>query len=122
VTDARPKAARRNRVALIAFAVVAGGSMLYAAVVTQLLPGDNRVLIVTMAQDADQSDRERLKAACGGLPSVTVVADRGNPDPAIQGRFPVRFSIRGASVSQEAALTACVNEQEGVRGFLVQRE
>lgn len=106
----------------MAFAAVAGGSMLYAAVVTQLLPGDNRVLVVTMAQDADQSDREALKDACGSLPSVTVVADRGNPDPRVQGRFPVRFRISGASVSQEAALTECVNAQPGVRGFLVERD
>jgi hypothetical protein len=113
---------RRNRVALVTFAVVAVGSILYAAVVTQLLPGDNRVLVVTMAQDADQSDREALKAACGALPSVSVVADRGNPDPRVQGRFPVRFRIRGASVSEEAALTDCINRQEGVRGFLVERD
>jgi hypothetical protein len=132
VSDARsapvpPKTAwwrddrRRNRVALIAFAAVAGLSMLYAAVATQLLAGDRRVLVVTMAQDADQADREALKAACGSLPSVTVVADRGNPDPRVQGRFPVRFAIAGASVAEEAALTDCVNQQPGVRGFLVQR-
>jgi hypothetical protein len=111
---------RRNRVALVAFATMAGLSMLYAAVVTQLLPGDQRVLVVTMAQDAGQEEREALKAACGSLPSVTVVADRGNPDPRVQGRFAVRFGISGASVSEEAALTECVDAQPGVRGFLVQ--
>lgn len=112
---------RRNRVALVAFAVVALGSILFAAVATQLLAGDRRVLVVTMAQDADQADRDALKEACGGLPSVRVVADRGDPDPRLQGRFAVRFAIEGASVTEEAALIECVDGQPGVRGFLVQK-
>ncbi len=62
-----------------------------------------------------------MKAACGDLPSVSVVPDRGNPDPRLQSRFAVRFSIAGATAQQEAALTTCLNEQPGVRGFLVER-
>lgn len=113
---------RRNRVALLTFATVAVGSIVLAGVATQLLAGDQRVLIVTMAQDADQQDREALKQACGGLPGVGVVPDRGNPDPRIQGRFTVRFSLAGATVRQEAALEECVNEHGRVRGFLVRNE
>ena len=114
-------AGRRNRVALGAFAALALLGILYPAFTNYLFGGDRRVLVVTMAQDADQADRERLKAACGSLPSVTVVEDRGDPDPRVQGRFPVRFGISGASTSEEAALTTCVNQQAGVRGVLVQR-
>lgn len=112
---------RRNRVALVVFAALAGLGILYPAVTGYLLGGDRRVLVVTMDQGADQGDRERLKSACGSLPAVSVVDDRGDPDPRLQGRFTVRFRISGASVAQEAALTACVNRQPGVRGFLVQR-
>ncbi|MFP5219034.1 MAG: hypothetical protein ACLGIG_04755 [Actinomycetes bacterium] len=112
---------RRNRVALVAFATLALLGILYPAVTGYLLGGDRRVLVVTMAQDADQADRDRLKEACGSLPAVQVVEDRGDPDPRVQGRFTVRFRIGGASVAEEAALTQCVNEQRGVRGFLVQR-
>jgi len=112
---------RRNRVALVAFASIALLGILYPAVTNRLLGGDRRVLVVTMEQDAGQSDREALKVRCGGLPSVTVVPDRGNPDPRVQGRFPVRFGIAGASTAEEAALTECVNGAAGVRGFLVQR-
>jgi hypothetical protein len=128
VQDASPSSApwwhdraRRNRAALVAFASLALLGMLYPAFTNYLFGGDRRVLVVTMAQDAGQPEREALKAACGSLPSVTVVADRGNPDPRVQGRFPVRFGIAGASVSEEAALTECVEQQPGVRGFLVQR-
>jgi hypothetical protein len=112
---------RRNRVALLVFAGLALLGILYPAVTNYLLGGDRRVFVVTMAQDAVQADREALKQACGSLPSVSVVADRGNPDPRIQGRFPVRFAIAGATPAQEAALASCVNDQPGVRGFLVQR-
>jgi hypothetical protein len=112
---------RRNRVALVAFLSLALLGILYPAVANHLLGGDRRVLVVTMAQDAGQDEREALKRACGSLPSVTVVADRGDPDPRVQGRFAVRFAIAGATVAQEAALTECVNDQPGVRGFLVRR-
>lgn len=111
----------RNRVAVIAFASLALAGMLFVAFTNYLFAGDKRVLVVTMAQDSTQADRAALKQACGGLPSVGVVPDRGDPDPRLQGRFAVRFSISGATQQQEAALTACVNEQPGVRGFLTER-
>jgi hypothetical protein len=112
---------RRTRVAVVVFATLAVLGILFPAVTGYLLGGDRRVLVVTMAQDATQQDRERLKEACGELPGVTVVEDRGNPDPRIQGRFAVRFGIAGSTPSQEAALQSCVDGQPGVRGFLVQR-
>jgi len=114
-------ARRRNRVALVAFAALCLLGILWAGVVGYLLGGDRRVLVVTMAQDADQVDRDRLKRACGALPSVEVVDDRGDPDPRVQGRFTVRFGISGASFAERAALEECVGRQPGVRGFLVQR-
>lgn len=110
---------RRNRAALVAFAALALLGTLLPAF-GHLFGGDARVLVVTMAQDAGQPRREALKAACGSLPGVSVVPDKGNPDPRIQGRFPVRFSLAGATATQEAALTACVGRQPAVRGFLVE--
>jgi len=109
---------RRNRVALVAFAAIVLGGMLLTAVSNYLLAGDRRVLVVTMAQDAGPAQRDNLKQACGSLPGVRVLPDRGNPDPRVQGRFPVRFAIGGSSPNQEAALQACVNNQPGVRGLL----
>jgi hypothetical protein len=111
----------RNRVAVVAFAALALSGILFVAFTNYLFGGDRRVLVVTMDQDATEQDRESLKAACGDLPSVEVVADRGDPDPRLQGRFAVRFAIAGATTQEEAALQACVNGQPGVRGFLVQR-
>jgi hypothetical protein len=113
--------ASRNRAALVAFAALALAGILYPAFTKYLFGGDRRVLVVTMAQDAGQAQREALKAACGSLPSVSVVEDRGDPDPRLQGRFAVRFRIAGASLTEEARLTQCVEAQPGVRGFLVQR-
>ena len=40
----------------------------------------------------------------GSAAGVVLVPDRGNPDPRIQGRFPVRFDIGQASPQQEAGL------------------
>ncbi len=105
--------------ALGVFAGLALTGMLFVAFTNYLFAGDRRVLVVTMAQDAVQADRDALKAACGALPSVTVIADRGNPDPRLQGRFSVRFGLAGATDPQLAALQVCVNDQPGVRGFLV---
>lgn len=94
--------------------------MLITAVKILVSP-PNRVLVVTMAQDAVQADRVALKAACGGLPGITVVKDQGNPDPGVQGRFPVRFDIARATDRQENALESCINAHgEKVRGFLTE--
>jgi hypothetical protein len=84
-----------------------------------LLSPAERVLVVTMTQDAVQADRVALREACGGLPGVRAVADKGNPDPQVQGRFPVRFDITDATFDQERALTVCVNQNGSkVRGML----
>ncbi len=108
--------------AVIVFATLALAGILFPAFTNYLFAGDQRVLVVTMAIDAGQAEREALKQACGSLPGVSVVADRGNPDPRIQGRFPVRFDIAGTTDAQYAALTSCVNRQRGVRGLLAERD
>lgn len=115
-------AQQRNRALLVTFAVLALGGILFPAFTNYLFAGDKRVLVVTMAQDADQSDRENLKAACGALPGVRVVADRGDPDPRLQGKFAVRFDIGDITDPQYAALTGCVSRQPGVRGMLTEND
>lgn len=115
----------RNRVALVAFAVLAVGGILFPAFSNYLFAGDQRVLVVTLEQDAGQAKREGLKVACGSLPGISVVADRGNPDPRIQGRFPVRFDIANTTTQQEAALLLCLNqnrERFGVVGYLPEND
>jgi hypothetical protein len=105
-------------VVLVVFAVLALAGILFPAFTNYLFAGDRRILIVTMEQDIGQQAREDLRAACGSLPGVRNIADRGNPDPRIQGRFPVRFDIKDISNQDYARLTACINAQRGVRGFL----
>ncbi|MCW2681112.1 MAG: hypothetical protein JWM62_2513 [Frankiales bacterium] len=113
---------RRTRAVVGVFLALALAGILFPAFTNYLFAGDQRVLVVTMDQDADQADRDRLKEACGQLPGVSVVADRGNPDPRVQGRFAVRFDIADITQRQETALAACVNQQEGVRGFLTEND
>src|SRR5688500_9403729 len=72
---------------LIAFAALALTGILFVAFTNYLFAGDQRVVRVTMEQNAGQPAREALKQACGDLPGVTPVPDRGDPDPRIQGRF-----------------------------------
>lgn len=96
-------------------------SIVVTGVFTYLLAPPERVLVVIMAQDADQADRVELKQHCGGLPAVRVVADRGNPDSSVQGRFPVRFDIAATTPAQESALAACIDlHSDTVRGFLTE--
>ena len=118
-SDAR----RRTRVVVITFLALALAGILFPAFTNYLFAGDKRVLVVTMKQDAGQEARQALKDACGDLTGVTVVPDRGNPDPAIQGRFPVRFDIGDTTAAQEAALQQCINDNGdlGVVGFLPER-
>ncbi len=113
---------RRTRAVVVVFLSLALVGILYPAFTNYLFAGDQRVFVVTMAQDADQADRDRLKQACGSLPGVSVVADRGNPDPRVQGRFTVRFDIADISQRQETALASCINRQQGVRGFLTEND
>lgn len=120
--DTGPVATRRTQNLLIGgFAALALGAMLITGVFNYLLAGDPRVLVVTMKQGAGQAARDQLKADCGSLPGVQVVPDRGDPDPRIQGRFPVRFAIGGTTAQQEAALEACINRHSDVvRGLLTE--
>jgi hypothetical protein len=118
-------ARQRNRAALVTFAVLALGGILFPAFSNYLFAGDRRVLVVTLEQDAGQDRREGLEAACGTLPGVSVVPDRGNPDPRIQGRFPVRFDIGDITTQQQAALLLCLNqnrERFAVRGYLPEND
>jgi hypothetical protein len=109
---------RRTKVLIGIGAALVVISMLVTAVHILVSPA-KRVLVVTMKQEAGQADRVALKQACGGLAGVKVVADQGNPDPHIQGRFPVRFDIGTATFEQEKALTVCINAHgEMVRGLL----
>ena len=96
--------------------------MLFTAFTNYLFAGDQRVLRVTMVQDAGQPAREALKRACGSLPGVTVVPDRGNPDPRIQGRFPVRFDVADTTAQEYSALIGCVDDQEGVLGYITEND
>ena len=102
--------------------IAVGGSLLLLSMlvtaVTILLGPPQKVLVVTMQPDAGQAAREQLKADCGRLPGVEVVADKGNRDPEVQGRIPVRFDIGEATIEQESALERCINEHDTVRGFL----
>jgi hypothetical protein len=108
----------RTRAVLVVFAVLALGGILFPAFTNYLFAGDRRILVVTMEQGVGQQTREALRVACGSLPGVDLIADKGNPDPRIQGRFPVRFDIADISNQDYARLTACINQQPGVRGFL----
>ncbi|MDT7571422.1 MAG: hypothetical protein QOE05_1596 [Actinomycetota bacterium] len=103
------------------FGVLAATSIVVTGVFDKLLAGDPRVLVVTMNQDAGEPARELLKKECGSLPGISVVADKGNRDPAIQGRFPVRFRIGNTTPAQEAALETCIDRhRELVRGILTE--
>jgi hypothetical protein len=115
-------ARQRNRVLLITFAVLALGGILFPAFSNYLFAGDRRVVRVTMEQDAGQAAREGLKQACGGLPGVSVVPDRGNPDPRIQGRFPVRFDVADITPAQYAALSSCIERQPRVLGTITEND
>lgn len=116
---------RRNRLVLIVFAVIMIGGMLYTGFTSYLFAGDQRVLVVTLANNAGQDKREGLKAACGTMPGVSVVADRGNPDPAVQGRFPVRFDIAGIDSLQYADLIRCLDQNQPrflIVGYLPEKD
>ena len=109
----------RAKVLLVVGGLLVLGSMLITGIFGFLLAPPNKVLVVTMEPGSGESARDQLKADCGGLPGVKVVADQGNPDPQVQGRFPVRFDIGEATVPEESALESCINRHDKtVRGFL----
>lgn len=108
----------RTQALLTAFGLVALGGMLIAGS-KFLIVGDQRQLVVTMQPTVTQADRLQLKADCGGFPGISPIADKGAADR--QARFPVRFSLRGATPAQEAALEGCVGEHTRiVRGFITE--
>ncbi len=116
---------RRNRAVILAFAVLAIGGILFPAFSNYLFAGDRRVLVVTLANGAGQDRRDGLKQTCGSLPGISVVADQGNPDPRIQGRFPVRFRIADTTLAQESALLACLNDNRrrfSIIGYLPEND
>jgi len=113
---------RRDRALLVAFGLLALTGILFVAFTNYLFAGDQRVVRVTMVQDAGQPAREALKRACGDLPGVRPVADRGDPDPRVQGRFPVRFDVADSTPPQYAALAGCINEQDDVLGFITEND
>ena len=109
----------RAKVLIAIGGVLVLASMLITGIFAFLLAPPNKVLVVTMQPTVGEDARAQLKADCGGLPGVKVVADKGNPNPEIQGRFPVRFDIGRATVQQEADLEECINSHDKtVRGFL----
>lgn len=109
----------RTRALLTAFGLVALFGMLVAGVSNKLFAGDQRQLVVTMRPGVTQADRETVKAACGTLPGISVVADRGAPER--QYRLPVRFGIADTTPAQEAALEACLSGFPAlVRGVITQ--
>ena len=112
----------RDRALLIAFATLGLLGILFVAFTNYLFAGDQRVVRVTMVQDAGQPAREALKRACGELPGVTPVADKGDPDPRVQGRFPVRFDVADTTPAQYAALAACIDDQPGVLGIITEND
>ena len=113
-------ARKRTRALLIAFAVLAIGGILFPAFTNYLFAGDKRVVVVTMAQDAGQAERQALKDACGSLPGVRVIADRG--DARRQGKFPVRFDVKDITAAEYSALAACINRSPGTRGLLTEND
>ena len=112
----------RDRALLIAFATLGLLGILFVAFTNYLFAGDQRVVRVTMVQDAGQPAREALKRACGDLPGVTPVPDRGDPDPRIQGRFPVRFDVSDSTPAEYAALAGCIDEQDAVLGIITEND
>ncbi len=113
---------QRDRALLVAFATLGLLGILFVGFTNYLFAGDQRVVRVTMVQDAGQPAREALKSACGDLPGVTPVPDQGNPDPRIQGRFPVRFDVSDSTPAQYAALAGCIDRQDGVLGLITEND
>ena len=113
---------RRNRALLVAFAALAFLGILYPAFTNYLFAGDQRIVRVTMVQNSGQAARVALKRACGDLPGVSALPDRGDPDPRIQGRLPVRFDVSGTTPEQYAALAGCIDRQDAVLGIITEND
>ncbi|MBC7374746.1 MAG: hypothetical protein H7323_12225 [Frankiales bacterium] len=118
-------AKRRNRAVLVVFAVLALGGILFPAFSNYLFAGDQRLVVVTLANGAGQDNRIGLKQACGTLPGISAISDQGNSDPRIQGRFPVRFRIADTTPQQESALLKCLNDNRQrfrIIGYLPEKD
>ena len=113
---------RRTRAVVGTFLALALAGILFPAFTNYLFAGDQRVLRVTMVQDAGEPAREALKRNCGSLPGISVVPDKGDPDPRIQGRFPVRFDVADTSPAEYSALTGCIDEQADVLGYITEND
>lgn len=96
-----------NRVLIAAFGFLAITAIVMAGIFTRLLGGDSRQVVVNMQQGITEADRQTVKDACGGLPGISVIADRGRADR--QYAFPVRFRLTGSTPAQESALYACLD-------------
>lgn len=117
---------KRDRATVYGFAALGVGGVLLAGVL-QFAEGDQRQVVATLERDVSLTPqvlaerRQLLKDACGGLPGVALVPDRGDPDA--QWRLPVRFSVRGTTGAQRAALEACLSERDDiVRGYRIEGE
>jgi hypothetical protein len=109
----------RSKVLIAVGGAIVLFSMLVTGLFSFLLAPPNKILVVTMVPGSGEQARQQLKDDCGHLPGVKVVADKGNRDPHVQGRFPVRFDIGRADVPQEAALETCINRhRDTVIGFI----
>lgn len=96
-----------NRIIITAFGVLAATAIVVTGIFTRLVPGDSRQVLINVNQGITDADRTTVKQACGHLPGISVIADRGNP--ARQFAFPIRFRLTGSTPAQESALYACVN-------------
>lgn len=68
---------------------------------------DQRVLVVFLRPEATAAQRTEVRLACG-RPETPAVADQGGGAADLQARFPLRFSLRGATPAQEVALQSCL--------------
>lgn len=109
---------RRTKVLIAVFGVLVLFSMLVTGVFGFLLAPPKKVLVVTLKPNVGQVARQQLKDDCGHLAGVVLVPDQGNPNPQVQGRFPVRFDIGPSTAQQEAALEGCISRHPTVRGFI----
>ncbi len=63
----------RDRAVVTAFGALALLGILFVAFSNYLFAGDQRVMVVTLEQDAGQAKRDGLRAACGSLPGISPV-------------------------------------------------
>jgi hypothetical protein len=116
----RQPLSRRAKILIAVAGSIALIGIVATAVFNYLLADPRGTLVVDLVPGAGQQAREQLRGDCGGLPGIEAVADKGDPDPEVQGRFPVRFSIGSATGAQQTALETCVLRHEMVRGVRIE--